>query len=110
MYVVNLSEGSVVLPSGHELVTWLEVLDSELPALKRYEGTLLKFSKTKPGEVEKEAAGFPVEDVLVQQGGTETLAEALKLVKEKNEAKEEPEQEVVDDKAPAPEATTKKKK
>ena len=108
MYVINLSEGSVVLPSGHELVTWLEVLDSEIPALKRYEGTLLKLSKTKPGEVVKEAAGFPVEDVLVQQGGTETLAEALKAVKEKNEAKEEVEQEVIDDKAP--EAPSKKKK
>lgn len=103
MYVINLSNGSVILPSGHELVTWLEVLDSEVPSLKRYEGTLLKLSKTKPVDGERESVPLPVEDGFAQQGGNDSLAEAMKTVKERNEAVKEPEaeQEVIDDKVPA---------
>lgn len=76
MYVINNTEGSVLLPNGQDLVTWLAVTDEDAVALAKYDGGILKLSKTKPKE-EKTSVPLPIEESVVDQGFT-SLSDALK--------------------------------
>ncbi len=77
MYVINLTTGSVLLPSGRDLVTWIEVDKEEAESLRKYEGTLLSISATKPLDLKVEPKQLPIEKPMAEEGTT-SLAEALK--------------------------------
>ena len=77
MYVTNLTRGSVLLPNGRDLVTWLEVSNEELEALKKYEGTLLSISSTKPKDSKEAPKSLPIEDPVEAIGST-SLSDLMK--------------------------------
>lgn len=100
MYIVNLTEGSILLPNGQDLVTWLEVSKEEAEQLEKYKGTLLDITSTKP-EAKNKQSLMKIEETELQ-GGFSTLAEAR--------GEPEPTVETEEPVAPAPKATPKKKK
>lgn len=85
MFVKNLTDGSVLLPNGRDLITWLEITEEEAIAWKFYDGNLFKISKTKPTDSKESNSGPKIEDA-ASLGGVNSLAEALKTVKDRNEA------------------------
>lgn len=81
MYIENLTQGSVLLPNGLDLVTWMEVTAEEAESLKKYDGTLLKISSTKPLGLGKASVALPVEEDATQ-GGSASLSDLVKPAEE----------------------------